>query len=98
MPYYVESGTFWLLPIESEHVLIAALPKLDPRFGARFLYLDVRAHSLSIAEPHGQSPWLRAYLEGFPRERVPGLERRFACTSLNAVLEIREAWLVTLHP
>ncbi|MBL8900956.1 MAG: glycosyltransferase family 39 protein [Planctomycetes bacterium] len=98
MPYYIDTPYFWPLPVSKVEELEPALGALDGSTGARFLYLDIAASSWSAEPAPPDRGDLRRFLERFPHEPLPQLERSFRCRSLGTRIEIRTAWLVQLAP
>ena len=72
---------------------LAAAPEASAPLGVRYIWLRFGAgKSGDFAEVAGMA----ALLEPFPRVRLPVLECQLDVTGEGDVVEIKEAWLVTL--
>ncbi|MCA8940980.1 MAG: hypothetical protein KDB80_00345 [Planctomycetes bacterium] len=76
---------------------LAAAPAGGAPRGLRYLWLRYGEVPAFAKDDFAQSAELEALLNSFPRKRVPILETRVDVTGRGDVVEIREAWLVTLR-
>ena len=94
---YIDSVRVLPQPLRDATILAGAPAGSAPR-GVRYLWLRFGEVSAAVSDTFAEPPGLAAILEPLPRTRVPELEVRIDVTGNGAVVEVSEAWLVTIAP
>ena len=96
--YYLTTEYLWELPISDPAAIEQArTAAVRGALGLRYLWLRCRGGG-ELGWAFTTSPGLDAYLQGFPRRRVPELEVALDLPPDLPGIELYEAWLVTIEP